>query len=237
MASLRHSLILIFLLTTAASLGRAQTVSGKPVPRVPDAAGWFALFNGKDLSGWMTFDPGGWSVGGSGELSGRGPRSYLFSPGTYRNFILQAETRLNAKGDSGIVLRAALETGAPKGYEVQLCNTGDDAQKTGSLYNFQKVTESAIADDQWSKQTVAVIGNRILIQVNGKLLVDYPDKESTYTEGYIAFQQHDQASQVNFKNVRIKPLPDDIAAALTGLEKVFPALAEKKKPAAPAKPN
>ena len=237
MAFLRHSLILLFLLAIAASTGRAQTVSGKPVPRVPDAAGWFGLFNGKDLSGWMTFDPGAWSVVGSGELSGRGPRSYLFSPGTYRNFILQAEARLNAKGDSGIVLRAALETGAPKGYEVQLCNTGDDAQKTGSLYNFQKVTESAIADDQWSKQTVAVIGNRILIQVNGKLLVDYPDKESTYTEGYIAFQQHDQASQVNFKNVRIKPLPDDIAAALTGLEKIFPALAEKKKPAAPSKPN
>ncbi len=229
MASLRHSLILIFLLATAAGLGRAQTVSGKPVPRVPDADGWFALFNGRDLSGWMTFDPGGWSVGASGELSGRGPRSYLFSPGTYRNFILQAETKLNPKGDSGIVLRAALETGVPKGYEVQLCNSGDDPQKTGSLYNFQKIAESAIVDDQWSRQTVAVIGNRILIQLNGKLLVDYPDKESTYTEGHIAFQQHGQASQVNFKNVRIKPLPDDIAAALAGLGKVFPSLAEKKK--------
>ena len=237
MAYLRLSLVLVILLTTAVGPWRAQTVSGNPVPRVPDVDGWFGLFNGRDLSAWMTFDPGVWSVGSSGELSGRGPRSYLFSPGSYRNFILQAEARLNAKGDSGIVLRAALETGAPKGYEVQLCNTGDDAQKTGSLYNFQKVTESAIADDQWSKQTVAVIGNRILIQVNGKLFVDYPDKESTYTEGYIAFQQHDQASQVNFKNVRIKPLPDDIAAALTGLEKVFPALAEKKKPAAPSKPN
>jgi hypothetical protein len=66
--------------------------------------------------------------------------------------------------------------------------------------------------------------------VNGKLLVDYPDKESTYTEGHIAFRQHDQASQVNFKNVRIKPLPDDIAAALVGLEKVSPELVKKKKP-------
>ena len=111
-----------------------------------------------------------------------------------------------------------------------MCNTGDDAQKTGSLYNFQKITESKIADDQWSQQTIAVIGNRILIQVNGKLLIDYPDKESTYTGGHIAFQQHDQASQVSFKNVRIKPLPDDIAAALVGLEKLFPSLAKKKKP-------
>ena len=230
MAYLRLSLVLVILLATAAGLGRAQTVSGKPVSRVPDADGWFALFNGKDLSGWMTFDPGGWSVGASGELSGRGPRSYLFSPGIYRNFILQAEAKLNDKGDSGIILRAALETGAPKGYEVQLCNTGDDAQKTGSLYNFQKVALTTAADREWSRQTVAVIGNRILIQVNGKLLVDYPDKESTYTEGHIAFQQRDQATQVDFRNVRIKPLPDDIAAALSGLEKVFPSLVEKKKP-------
>ena len=225
----RYSLILALLLTAAIGTTHAQTVSGKPVVRVPDVVGWFRLFNGRDLSGWMTFDPGGWSVANGGELSGHGPRSYLFSPGTYRNFILQTESRLNPKGDSGILLRASLETGVPKGYEVQLCHTGDDLQKTGSLYNIEKVAKSDIADGQWSRQTIAVIGNRILIQVNGKLLVDYPDKESTYTEGHIAFQQHDPASQVTFKNVRIKPLPDEIAAALNGLEKVFPSLAEKKK--------
>ena len=225
----RHSLILAILLSAAIGRALAQTVSGKQVSRVPDVAAWFPLFNGKDLSGWLTFDPGGWSVANSGELNGRGPRSYLFSPGTYRNFIIQTESRLNPKGDSGILLRASLETGSPKGYEVQLCDTGDDSQKTGSLYNFEKVEKSDIADGQWSRQTIAVIGNRILIQVNGKLLVDYSDKESTYTEGHIAFQQHDPASQVTFKNVRIKPLPDDIDAALNGLEKVFPSLAGKKK--------
>jgi hypothetical protein len=44
------------------------------------------------------------------------------------------------------------------------------------------MTETTVADDQLSRQTIAVIGNRILIQVNGNLLVGYPDKESTYTE-------------------------------------------------------
>ena len=142
----RHSLILAILLSAAICRAHAQTVSGKQVPRVPDVAAWFPLFNGKDLSGWMTFDPGGWSVANRGELNGRGPRSYLFSPGTYRNFIMQTESRLNPKGDSGILLRASLETGSPKGYEVQLCDTGDDSQKTGSLYNFEKVEKSDIAD-------------------------------------------------------------------------------------------
>ena len=200
----RYSLILALLLTAAIGTTHAQTVSGKPVVRVPDVVGWFRLFNGRDLRGWMTFDPGVWSVSDSGELIGRGPRSYLFSPGTYRNFILQADAKLNDTGDSGIILRAALETGAPKGYEVQLCNTGDDVQKTGSLYNFEKVVETTVADGEWSRQTVAIIGNRIMIQVNGKLLVDYPDKESTYTEGYIACQHSDQARLGNFRIVRIK---------------------------------
>ena len=135
-----------------------------------------------------------------GELSGRDPRSYLFSPGTYRNFILQADAKLNAI--------------APK-------------KKTGSLYNFRRIAKSTIADGEWSRHTIAVIGNRILIQTNSELHVDYTDKESTYTEGHIALQQHDQASQVNFKTLRIKTLPDDIVTALEGLEKVFPSLAVK----------
>ena len=151
MGCLRYSLILVLLMTAAIGTTHAQTVSGKQVVRVPDAVGWFRLFNGRDLSGWMTFDPGGWSVANGGELSGHGPRSYLFSPGTYRNFILQTESRLNPKGDSGILLRASLETGVPKGYEVQLCHTGDDLQKTGSLYNIEKVAKSDIADGQWSR--------------------------------------------------------------------------------------
>ena len=33
---------------------------------------------------------------------------------------------------------------------------------------------------------------------------------------------------MNYKNVRIKPLPDDIAAALVGLEKVFPRSPRRK---------
>ena len=162
-----------------------------------------------------------------GELSGRDPRSYLFSPGTYRNFILQADAKLNAIGDSGIVLHATLQTGVPKGYEVQLCNTGGAPPQTGSLYNFRRIAKSTIADGEWSRHTIAVIGNRILIQTNSELHVDYTDKESTYTEGHIALQQHDQASQVNFKTLRIKTLPDDIVTALEGLEKVFPSLAVK----------
>ncbi len=70
--------------------------------------------------------------------------------------------------------------------------------QTGSLYNFRRIAKSTIADGEWSRHTIAVIGNRILIQTNSELHVDYTDKESTYTEGHIALQQHDQASQVNF---------------------------------------
>ena len=63
----------------------------------------------------MTFDPGAWSVVRSGEVSGRGPRSYLFSPGTCRDLKLRAGARIYAKGGSGIDLLATLKIVVPKG--------------------------------------------------------------------------------------------------------------------------
>ena len=96
----------------------------------------------------MTFDPGGWSAGGSGEFSGHGPRSYLFSPATYRNFILQTEARLNAKGDSDIVLCSALETGIAEKVRGATVQHRRQRAKTGSLYNYQKVAKTTVADNR-----------------------------------------------------------------------------------------
>ena len=58
------------------------------------------------------------------------------------------------------------------------------------------MTETTVAYAQLSRQTIDVIGNRILIQVNGNLLVGYPDKESTYTEG--AFSGDDITCHVTY---------------------------------------
>src|SRR5690606_7094865 len=128
------------LLGSAHAAERPSVVAeGKPVPLVPDASGWYSLFDGKTLSGWLTFDPGGWTIE-DGTLVGRGERSHLFRPNTYRNLEFRAEIRLNHRGNSGMYFRAKLEPGWPTGYEAQVENTSPDRQRTGSLYNFASIS-------------------------------------------------------------------------------------------------
>ncbi len=200
----------------------APVTEGTPAPEKPDASGWISLFDGKTLSGWKTFDPGRWTISPDGLLVGRGERSHLFSPKTYRNLIFRAEAKLNHRGNSGMYFRAKLMPGWPDGYESQVENTSPDPQKTGSLYNRAKMLEQIIADDTWWTQTVIAVGNRVVILVNDKVVVDFVDEKNSFSEGHLALQQHDGGSVVQYKNVSVRPLPDDPAAALELAKKLIP---------------
>lgn len=199
-------------------------VEGKPVKH-PDRTGrWIKLFDGKTLSGWQTFDAGGWTIGEKGLLVGKGPRSHLFSPRKYKNLVFKADARLNPKGNSGMYFRAKLMPGWPDGYESQVENTSPDPQKTGSLYNRAKNLEQLIQDDTWWTQTIIAIGNRTIIKVDDKVVVDFIDEKRSFTEGHLALQQHDPGSVVFYRNVAVMPLPDDEAAALKAAKKAVPGI-------------
>jgi hypothetical protein len=200
----------------------APVVEGKPTQHAPDAAGWIHMFDGKTLSGWETFDPGHWTVDKDGTLVGQGSRSHLFSPKSYRNLEFKAEAKLNNKGNSGMYFRAKLGPGWPEGYEAQVENTSSDPQRTGSLYNRAKMLEQLIQDDTWWTQHIIAIGNRVIIKVNDKIVVDFIDEKKSFMEGHVALQQHNDGSIVQFRNVVVKPLPDDEAAALAIARKDMP---------------
>ncbi len=176
-------------------------------------ASWEPLFDGKTLSGWEAFDKGRWRMTAEGVLVGEGPMGHLFSPKAYKNVQFKAEAKLNHSGNSGMYFRAKKGPGWPVGYEAQVENTSPDPQKTGSLYNFSKVTEQLIQDDTWWTQEITAIGNRIIIKVNGKVVVDFTDAKNTHTEGHLAFQQHNDGSVVMFRNAQVRELPDDEKAS------------------------
>lgn len=211
-----RTLLTAVALVAATGVRAAQAtpkVEGTPVSHVADTNGWIRLFDGKTLSGWQTFDPGSWSVDKDGLVVGKGPRSHLFSPNAYTNLQFKVEVKLNAKGNSGMYFRAKLGPGWPEGYEAQVENTSPDPQKTGSLYNRAKVLEQLIQDDTWWTQHVIAIGNRIVIKVNDKVVVDFIDEKNSFRAGYLALQQHDPGSLVHYRNVMVRPLPDDPMAA------------------------
>jgi Domain of Unknown Function (DUF1080) len=176
----------------------------------PGKDGWISMFDGKTLDGWKANQsPESWKVV-DGAIVGDGPVSHLFwMTRECENCEFRAEAKLNHSGNSGMYLRAAFGPGFPKGYESQVENTSPDPQKTGGLYGFSKVTEQLIQDDTWWTQDVVVRGNHIIIKINDKVTTDFVDQKNTYSKGYLALQQHNQGSVVQYRNLMMRPLPPE----------------------------
>jgi hypothetical protein len=183
------------------------SVSGQDKP-TPGKDGWVSMFDGKTLDGWKANEhPESWKAA-DGAIVGDGPVSHLFwMTKECVNCEFYAEVKLNHSGNSGMYVRAAFGPGFPKGYEAQVENTSPDPQKTGSLYGISKVTEQLIQDDTWWTQQVIIQGNHVIIKVNGKTVTDTTDPQSRYAKGYLALQQHNQGSVVQYRNLMMKTLP------------------------------
>jgi hypothetical protein len=197
------------LITAAAAMAFA--------PAAGAGDGWVQLFNGKDLKGWKTNPPEqlekSWYVK-DGILYSKGKdASHIFSPrDDYENFHYRIEVKISDKGNSGQYFRTQYGKGYPKGYEAQINSNFPDPQKTGSLYNFAKITEMLVPADTWFTQEVIANGNHIQILVNGKKVVDFKDEKNTHTRGHFAIQQHGPAKGgpdvvVALKKIEVKELP------------------------------
>ena len=166
------------------------------------------MFDGKTLDGWKANQhPESWTAR-NGSIVGDGEMSHLFwMAEECDNCEFKAQVRINHGGNSGMYFRAKFMPGWPQGYEAQVNNTHTDWKRTGSLYNFVNIREQLIPDDTWWEQDVIADGNHIVIKVNGKTVVDYVDEKNTYTKGYLALQQHNKGSVVEFKDLMYRPLP------------------------------
>jgi hypothetical protein len=138
----------------------------------------------------------------------------------FKNFELKADVMTTPGSNSGIYFHTEFqEKGWPnRGYEAQINNTQEDPRKTGSLYAIKDVLEAPAKDNEWFTEEITVKGKRIIIKVNGKMLVDYTEPEGVQrpanmagrllSSGTFALQGHDPKSKVSFKNIMVRPLPD-----------------------------
>jgi Domain of Unknown Function (DUF1080) len=173
----------------------------------PGFGKWINMFDGKTLDGWEANDnPASWTAK-DGMIVGDGDRSHLFyKKEVCGNCEFKADVRLNHAGNSGMYFRAEFVPGWPKGYEAQVDNTHADPVRTGSLYNFVKVFDQLVPDDTWWTQEISAIGNHIIIKVNGKVTVDFVDEKNSFTKGYLALQQHNKGSVVEYKNLMMRQM-------------------------------
>ena len=204
----------------------ALAVSLTAKEKKPGKYDWQPMFDGSTLEGWKANEhPESWSVK-DGAIRGDGPASHLFwMREQCVNCEFKAEIRLNHGGNSGMYFRTAFGPGFPKGYEAQVDNTHRDPVRTGSLYGFAKVFDQLVQDDTWWTQRVVVEGNHIQIFVNDTKTVDVVDEANTYTAGFLALQQHNAGSVVEYRNLMYKMLPPP-RSPLVGTWKLDPSQAK-----------
>jgi hypothetical protein len=203
------------LLTASTLIAEDQPCNYPPASAVgPD--GWISLFNGKDLTGWKLGDAKQSKIHvEDGKIVAAGPRSHAFTDWQFKNFEFEAEVMTTPHSNSGIYFHSKYQAmGFPDtGYETQVNVSHGDRVKTGSLYNVVKLYETPAKDNEWWKQTIIVKGKNITVKINGKTVMDYVEPEGVtggrrVSCGSFALQAHDPRSVTYYRNIRVKPLPD-----------------------------
>lgn len=192
---------------------------------IGDGGGFASLFDGTSLAGWRVNEhPESVSVK-DGAIVVRGERAHVFYDGpiaraSFRNFELSALVRTQPGANSGLYFHTAFQDeGWPsKGYEVQVNNTQGDWRRTGGLYAVADVREAPAKDGQWFLMEVRVEGKHVVVKVDGKVTADYVEPDDVKRDpslagrliarGTFALQAHDPESEVAFKALRVRMLPE-----------------------------
>jgi HEAT repeat protein len=199
--------------------------------------GFAPLFDGHTLEGWkgLVADPPArakmspkelaaaqaeadirmrshWKVV-DGALVFDGQGESLCTAADYADFELLVDWKIEKGGDSGLYLR-----GSP---QVQIWDPAANPVGSGGLYNNQKgkSVPSEKADrpvGEWNSFRVIMIGERVSVYLNDKLVVDnvalenYWERDKPiYPAGQIELQAH--GNILYFRNVYIREIPRDTA--------------------------
>ncbi|MDF1573849.1 MAG: DUF1080 domain-containing protein [Bacteroidales bacterium] len=213
--------LFVFILTATILLGCNSTTDE-----------WISLFDGKTLDGWTANEHSdSWKIE-DGAIVTAGERSHLFYSGdvldhNFKNFELNLDVKTQPESNSGIYIHTRFqEEGWPyDGYECQVLNSsgqGDyvEHKMTGSIYAIRNVWKAVTPDNEWFNYRIKVVGKTIQTYINGALAAEYTEPDEAYrpesfagrllSSGTFALQCHDPGSVVAYKNIKVKPLADDL---------------------------
>lgn len=185
-----------------------------------DEAGFVAVFNGKDLSGWKG-NAELWKVKAGmivGDSAGIKQNQFLATEKTYGDFELRLEFRLHGgKGNSGIQFRSKRvpESSAVTGYQADIGQNFwgalyDEHRRNKVLARPKAEQEKLFKKNGWNSYTIRAVGSRIVLKVNGETTVDYVETDDSIARtGIIALQVHSgPAMRIDFRKIRIRDLSE-----------------------------
>jgi len=178
------------------------------------------LFNGKDLTGWVTYPDmaSKFTVTPDGELNVKDGRGQIETEGRFGDFVLQLECISQGKHlNSGIFFRC-IPGDVMMGYESQIQNgfKDDDRTKpadcgTGGIFRRQNARIVMADDFKWFHKTIIAEGPHMAVWVNGRQVCDWTDKRPEHENprkglrlapGTIMIQGHDPTTDLSFRDLR-----------------------------------
>src|SRR5271157_2309704 len=202
------------------------------------------LFNGHSLEGWKAGEHHRSFRVEDRRIVAAGPRAHLFYAGTagsanFKNLDLKAEVLTRPGACSGIYFHTQFQSRGPlkTGFKLQIYNKyageGDerDRRKTGSLSGIRNICKAMVNDDEWFELRVQVRDKQAQVWLNGTPIVDYvepsPPPDATTAKlghGTFALECCAGSPPAYFRNLVVKPLPDDLrtpAAQLPQVDDVY----------------
>ncbi len=220
----------------------AAAPGGKALPvylaGTPDDEGFYPLFNGKDLSGWIGATKGYVVEDGCIVCLKKGGGN-LYTRDRYDDFVLRFEFTLTPGANNGLGIRVPPGGHAAyDGMELQIIdNTAKKYAKLqpwqyhGSIYGVVPAKRGHLKPaGAWNTQEVTADGRRIAVVLNNATIVDANLDEVTpihdkkhpglaRMKGHIGFLGH--GARVAFRNIRIKPIARKLNTPPPGFTALF----------------
>jgi hypothetical protein len=215
---------MIRLMRRAATLGLCMAAVGlaalypSPAARADEPGEFRKLFNGKDLTGWVTPADKSLFVVEDGEIVGRTTKEpikkneFLVTEKSYGDFVLKAKVKIK-NGNSGIQFRSKrTEKGVVSGPQADVADNQwglfYEERGRGELerYPLEKA-KALLKDDGWNEFVITAKGQHVTIDLNGTRIIERDDPKFD-KEGIIALQIHvwPDPMEVRFKDIEIKEI-------------------------------
>lgn len=151
-----------------------------------DPTGWVTLFNGEDLTGWLT-GPNNHFVVENGELTVKREDpdgqehnlDYLWTENAYGDFILELEFKVIEGTNSGVFFRTSdIMDPVWTGLEVQVASSHGQrglskTSTAGAVYDLKEPNQNAInPPGEWNTYRLKCEGSRIQVWLNDEHVVD-----------------------------------------------------------------
>ena len=183
---------------------------------VVNKANTINLFNGTDLSGWITYGTEKWYVEDGDIVCENGSDNeygYLSTNEYYDDFILTLEYKQESNGNSGVFFRSTLEGIIINGWQVEISPPGHD---TGGIYESygrgwlikpDPIKDKSLKYGDWNSMKIMVKGDNVKTWLNGVEMIHIKDQKIGEGKGSIALQIHaGDDVKVRWRNIKLERL-------------------------------